>query len=301
MEKIDIAKSLGFSVNETLTINSPLDDLERQVFSIASLRKQKTAIITMQSMLLVLLGGLETAAGWIGERTPSFKIRLNGLSQTINDDIKDYEMVLGELYEENEDKIPNNPWFTLLVMIAHAAKTQHEKNLEAEKSLDEEWKREQKYRHFQQQQQYAPLPPPPQPLSSAATTTSSALNHAMYQPNNNVSINPSSNLIDRLKKTNDNQSDGNGSKQQVVVNQRQLYTTGLQPMATSTNSNANSNVQNTQFHPPPQSPRQQFITSPGNKTENSHQQRSPLSNAQLSPSVRVMSDGSVIKGISLIM
>lgn len=161
LTKIMMYKNLGFVIDESLSLKSPLEDLEKQVLSCIAHRKQKTALLTMQSSLLMFVGFMEFAATEISRFSPRINFRLKGLSESINEDIKDYDGLLGELYQDHSDYMPNNPWFALVTMLGNAAKMQHNKNIERENSIRQEMSKWefQKSQQLQLQQQYQQPPP----------------------------------------------------------------------------------------------------------------------------------------------
>ena len=186
MEKIRLYESQGFVVDQSLNEDSSLADLKRENAKLYSQRKRKMTLMAMSKTLITLVAGVETAAGWLSKKT-KFQLRLEGLSESVSEDIADYEPALSEFYEEHSEKLQISPWMGVLILLFHAAKTQHKRNLDKDRQFQMErltWERNFAMEQLRQNAASAP-PAPAAPAPAPAPAPA-------------LSLQPSTQLRDRL-------------------------------------------------------------------------------------------------------
>lgn len=288
MTKIKMYENLGYNVDVSLTLKSPIEALESQVLKCIAHRKRKTAVLTMQSSLLMFVGFMEFAAVELHRFSPKMNFRLKGLSESINEDIQEYDGLLGELYEDHSDFMPNNPWFALAAMLANAAKMQHNKNVEKENSLREEvtkWEHQramqQQQLQYQQTQQQQPSPgqnynqKPPFEQNQSQHLVQTYLQPQVTRPSPSVA--PSEHLLQRINKFETSAA-------------TTMPTTSQPPRPMAMKPLAEARIQDAGFASPVSRPPQSNLVP----------QISPTGGrAQLSPSVVRLSNGNISQGLTL--
>jgi hypothetical protein len=179
MEKIRGFEAQGFAIDSHLNEDSSLHDLERANAQLYAQRKRKITITAMGKSLITLVAGIETMAGYVSKKT-QFKLRLEGLSDSVSEDMTDYEPALSELYELHSEKLQISPWMGIAILLFHAAKTQHKRNLDKDVQFQMEklqWERNFAMEQLRKSQPPTagsvapPAPPPPPPVSTAPSAS----------------------------------------------------------------------------------------------------------------------------------
>ena len=165
MEKIRAAESQGYVIDTSLTENSSVSDLQEQMRKIHGQRKRKMVLMAMKKTMVTMVAGLEQLAKWLSTKT-RFQLRLEGLSDSVSEDITDYEPALGEIFDENEENLQLKPWMAVLLLLFHAAKSQHARNMEKDRKFEIEkltWERDYAIQQLRNQQPAVRQPEPVQP------------------------------------------------------------------------------------------------------------------------------------------
>ena len=186
MDELRLAAAQEYVVDASLHEDSNLSDLQNEYENVKAQRKRKLTLLVMNKSLVTLVAGLETAAVWLRQRT-RLELRLEGLSDSVSQDIADFEPALVDLYNEHSDKIHISPLMGLVILLINAAKNQHSRNLEKDRHFEQEkikWERD--FAMERLRRQHA-SPPENAPVKDA---------HETALPK--VSLEPSSLLRERL-------------------------------------------------------------------------------------------------------
>ena len=102
LQKLDILRQLaefrsyGVPISQNYGLNSDLKIMQCELKLHSDIKTKRNAIQWMSHMLIGCAKGIEL----LNDNYNPFDIKLNGLSTKINADIKDYYIVLGEIYEK---------------------------------------------------------------------------------------------------------------------------------------------------------------------------------------------------------
>jgi hypothetical protein len=126
-EKADLINKLGrlekkgFSVNKRLTAYSNIDELRTEVKRITYSIDVEQSIRFSRRMLVACVTGLE----FLNKRYNPFEIQLEGWSESVMENVDDYDGVFEELYVKYRSKVNVAPEVKLIMMLGGSAMMFH--------------------------------------------------------------------------------------------------------------------------------------------------------------------------------
>ena len=126
-EKADLINKLGrlekkgFAVNKRLNAYSPIDDLRNEVKRITYSIDVDQSVRFSRRMLIACVTGLE----FLNKRYNPFEIQLDGWSESVMENVDDYDGVFEELYVKYRSKVNVAPEVKLIMMLGGSAMMFH--------------------------------------------------------------------------------------------------------------------------------------------------------------------------------
>jgi len=126
-EKADLLNKLtrlekkGFTINKKLSMYSPIDDIRSEVKRITYSIEVDQSVKFSRRMLIACVTGLE----FLNKRYNPVDIHLDGWSESVMENVDDYDGVFEELYAKYRTKMQVAPEVKLIMMISGSAMMYH--------------------------------------------------------------------------------------------------------------------------------------------------------------------------------
>lgn len=126
-EKADLLNKLtrlekkGFTINKKLSMYSPIDDIRSEVKRITYSIEVDQSVKFSRRMLIACVTGLE----FLNKRYNPIDIHLDGWSESVMENVDDYDGVFEELYAKYRTKMQVAPEIKLIMMISGSAMMYH--------------------------------------------------------------------------------------------------------------------------------------------------------------------------------
>lgn len=126
-EKADLLNKLtrlekkGFTINKKLSMYSPVDDIRSEVKRITYSIEVDQSVKFSRRMLVACVTGLE----FLNEKYSPLDIHLKGWSESVMENINDYDNVFEELYAKYRTKMQVAPEIKLILMLSGSAMMYH--------------------------------------------------------------------------------------------------------------------------------------------------------------------------------
>jgi len=118
-EKIDYINKLqrleqkGFPVSRKFTVDNSLEDIKTEYFRLVDARNLETSIKFQRQMLMGAITGLE----WMNGRFDPFDLKLEGWSESVHENVEDFDEIFEELYDKYKDRGKMSPEMRLVMAI----------------------------------------------------------------------------------------------------------------------------------------------------------------------------------------
>jgi len=126
-EKADLLNKLtrlekkGFTINKKLSMYSPVDDIRSEVKRITYSIEVDQSVKFSRRMLIACVTGLE----FLNEKYSPLDVHLKGWSESVMENINDYDQVFEELYAKYRTKMQVAPEIKLILMLSGSAMMYH--------------------------------------------------------------------------------------------------------------------------------------------------------------------------------
>jgi hypothetical protein len=126
-EKADLLNKLtrlekkGFTINKKLSMYSPVEDIRSEVKRITYSIEVDQSVKFSRRMLIACVTGLE----FLNEKYSPLDIHLKGWSESVMENINDYDQVFEELYAKYRTKMQVAPEVKLILMLSGSAMMYH--------------------------------------------------------------------------------------------------------------------------------------------------------------------------------
>ena len=118
-EKIDYINKLqrleqkGFPVSRKFTVDNSLEDIKTEYFRLVDARNLETSIKFQRQMLMGAITGME----WLNGRFDPFDLKLEGWSESVHENVEDFDEIFEELYDKYKDRGKMSPEMRLVMAI----------------------------------------------------------------------------------------------------------------------------------------------------------------------------------------
>jgi hypothetical protein len=126
-EKADLLNKLtrlekkGFTINKKLSMYSPVEDIRSEVKRITYSIEVDQSVKFSRRMLIACVTGLE----FLNEKYSPLDIHLKGWSESVMENVNDYDQVFEELYAKYRTKMQVAPEIKLILMLSGSAMMYH--------------------------------------------------------------------------------------------------------------------------------------------------------------------------------
>ena len=124
LRKLESLEKKGISLTKKYTMDSPLAEMKGEFEMIKSEKEKKNSIKFQGKMLMAFVSGLE----FLNNKFDPLDMKLDGWSESINENVEEYDDVFGELHEKYGDKAKMAPELKLLFMLGGSAIMVHMTN-----------------------------------------------------------------------------------------------------------------------------------------------------------------------------
>jgi len=131
LNKFERYKKKGINLERNFNINSDINDMKNEFERITYSKRVENSVKIQRQCLLAFATGLEMLNG----KYDPFDIKLDGWSESLNENINDYDEVFEDLYEKYKGKAEVAPELKLMMMMGGSAFMFHITNTMFKSSL----------------------------------------------------------------------------------------------------------------------------------------------------------------------
>jgi hypothetical protein len=124
LQKLQTLQSKGVTLSKHYTMESSLDEMKGEYEYICSERERKNSIQFQGKILSTFITGVE----FLNSKFDPFDIKLDGLSESIQENIEDYDEIFSELADKYKSKAKMAPELKLMFQLASAGIMVHMTN-----------------------------------------------------------------------------------------------------------------------------------------------------------------------------
>lgn len=118
-EKVDYLNKLqrleqkGFPVAHKFTMDNSLEEIKQEYMRLVDARQLETSIKFQRQMLMGAITGME----WMNGRFDPFDLKLDGWSESVHENLEDFDEIFEELYDKYKDRGKMSPEMRLMMAI----------------------------------------------------------------------------------------------------------------------------------------------------------------------------------------
>ena len=124
LRKLETLEKRGVALTKKYSMDSPLAEMKGEFEMIKAEKEKKNSVKFQGKMLMAFVSGLE----FLNNKFDPLDMKLDGWSESINENIEEYDDVFGELHEKYGDKAKMAPELKLLFMLGGSAVMVHMTN-----------------------------------------------------------------------------------------------------------------------------------------------------------------------------
>ena len=115
--KLNRLRERGMPVSKKYTMSSPLEDIRMEFMSLKAQRDIHNSIKFQRKMMMAVVTGVE----FINTKFDPFDIKLDGWSESVHENVNDYDEIFEELHEKHKEKAKMAPETKLFFSLAGSA------------------------------------------------------------------------------------------------------------------------------------------------------------------------------------
>jgi hypothetical protein len=113
MNKLQRLEAKGFPVARKYTMDNSLEEMKTEYFRLVDARQLETSIKFQRQMLMGAITGME----WLNGKFDPFDIKLDGWSESVHENVEDFDEIFEELYDKYKDKGKMSPEMRLVMAV----------------------------------------------------------------------------------------------------------------------------------------------------------------------------------------
>ena len=113
LNKLQRLEQKGFPVSRKFTMDNSLEEVKAEYFRLVDARNLETSIKFQRQMLMGAITGME----WLNGRFDPFDIKLDGWSESVHENVEDFDEIFEELYDKYKDRGKMSPEMRLVMAI----------------------------------------------------------------------------------------------------------------------------------------------------------------------------------------
>jgi hypothetical protein len=113
INKLNRLEQKGFPVSRKFTMDNSLEEVKAEYFRLVDARNLETSIKFQRQMLMGAITGME----WLNGRFDPFDVKLDGWSETVHENVEDFDEIFEELYDKYKDRGKMSPEMRLIMAV----------------------------------------------------------------------------------------------------------------------------------------------------------------------------------------
>lgn len=113
LNKLQRLEQKGFPVARKFTLDNSLDEIKNEYFRLVDARQLETSIKFQRQMLMGAITGME----WLNGRFDPFDMKLDGWSESVHENVEDFDEIFEELYDKYKDRGKMSPEMRLVMAV----------------------------------------------------------------------------------------------------------------------------------------------------------------------------------------
>jgi hypothetical protein len=114
INKLQRLEAKGFPVAKRFTMDNSLDEIKAEYMRLVDARQLETSIRFQRNMLMGFVTGLD----WMNNKFDPFDLKLDGWSESVHENIEDYDEIFEELYDKYKQRGQMPPEARLVFQLA---------------------------------------------------------------------------------------------------------------------------------------------------------------------------------------
>lgn len=115
--KLNRLQNRGMPISRKYTMSSPLDDIRSEFLSLKAQRDIQNSVKFQRKMMMAVVTGVE----FLNTKFDPFDIKLDGWSESVHENVDDYDEIFEELHEKYKEKAKMAPETKLFFSLAGSA------------------------------------------------------------------------------------------------------------------------------------------------------------------------------------
>ena len=113
LNKLQRLEAKGFPVARKFTMDNSLEEIKAEYFRLVDARQLETSIKFQRQMLMGAITGME----WLNGRFDPFDLKLEGWSESVHENVEDFDEIFEELYDKYKDRGKMSPEMRLIMAV----------------------------------------------------------------------------------------------------------------------------------------------------------------------------------------
>jgi hypothetical protein len=113
LNKLQRLEAKGFPVARKYTMDNSLEEVKNEYFRLVDARQLETSIKFQRQMLMGAITGME----WLNGRFDPFDVKLDGWSESVHENVEDFDEIFEELYDKYKDRGKMSPEMRLVMAV----------------------------------------------------------------------------------------------------------------------------------------------------------------------------------------
>jgi hypothetical protein len=113
LNKLQRLEQKGFPVARKFTMDNSLEEVKTEYFRLVDARQLETSLKFQRQMMMGAITGME----WLNGRFDPFDMKLDGWSESVHENIEDFDEIFEELYDKYKDRGKMSPEMRLVMAV----------------------------------------------------------------------------------------------------------------------------------------------------------------------------------------
>ncbi len=113
INKLQRLEQKGFPVSRKFTMDNSLEEIKTEYYRLVDARNLEASIKFQRQMLMGAITGME----WLNGKFDPFDLHLDGWSESVHENVEDFDEIFEELYDKYKDKGKMSPEMRLIMAV----------------------------------------------------------------------------------------------------------------------------------------------------------------------------------------
>lgn len=114
LNKLQRLEQKGFAVSRRFTMDNALDEMKQEYMRLVDARNLEASLRFQRQALIGVVTGME----WLNGRFDPFDLKLDGWSESVHENVEDFDEIFEELYDKYKDRGKMPPEMRLMTALA---------------------------------------------------------------------------------------------------------------------------------------------------------------------------------------